>query len=60
MLHQETMLLELLGPEKQARLGLIWEATYQSGRVFKYSDVFQCDNESGFKSDVTELHNFDI
>ena len=54
MLHQGTMLLELLGP-KQARLDLIWEARYQSGRVFKYSGVFQCDNESGFKSDVTEL-----
>ena len=37
--------------------------TYKEGGVFKYPKVFQCDNGSKFKSDVTKLlekHNVDI
>ena len=36
---------------------------YEKGGVFKYSEVFQCDNRPEFKSDVTKLpekHNVDI
>ena len=36
---------------------------YEKGGVFKYLKVFQCDNGSEFKSDVTKLlekHNVDI
>ena len=36
---------------------------YKKGRVFKYPKLFQCDNGSEFKSDVSKLlekHNVDI
>ena len=39
------------------------EAIYKKGSVFKYSRVFQCDNGSEFKNEVTKLlkkHNTDI
>ena len=39
------------------------EAIYKKGGVFKYPKVFQCDNGSGFKNEVTKLfekHNVDI
>ena len=39
------------------------EAIYKNGGVFKYPKVFQCDNGSEFKNEVTKLlekHNVDI
>ena len=39
------------------------EATYKRDHVFKYPKVFQCDNESEFKSNLTKLpgkHDFDV
>ena len=39
------------------------EAIYKKGGVFKYIKVFQCDNGSEFRNDVTKLiekHNVDI
>ena len=45
--------LRTLGPRKQMRLHLA--VIYKMDGVFKYSKVFQCDNGSDFKSDVTEL-----
>ena len=39
------------------------EAIYKKGGVFKYPKVFQCDNGSEFKNEVTKLlekHNVDI
>ena len=39
------------------------EAICKKGGVFKYPKVFQCDNGSAFKSDVTKLlekHDVDI
>ena len=36
------------------------EAIYKKGDVFEYSKVYQCDNGSEFKCDVTkflEIHN---
>ena len=44
------------------RLNLCWKI-YKKGRVFKYPKLFQCDNGSEFKSDVSKLlekHNVDI
>ena len=39
------------------------EVIYKKSSVFKYPKLFQCDNGSDFKSDVTKLlkkHNADI
>ena len=39
------------------------EAIYKKGGVFKYPKVFQCDNGSEFKDEVTKLlekYNVDI
>ena len=41
----------------------VLEAIYKKGGVFKYPKVFQCDNGSEFKNEVTKLlekHNVDI
>ena len=41
----------------------MFEAIYKKGGVFKYPKIFQCDNGSEFKNEVTKLlekHNVDI
>ena len=41
----------------------VLEAIYKKGGVFKYPKVFQCDNGSELKNEVTKLfekHNVDI
>ena len=41
----------------------MFEVIYEKGGVFKYPKVFQCDNGSEFKNEVTKLlekHNADI
>ena len=52
-----------LRTKKANEVPFVLEAIYEKGRMFKYPRVFQCDNESEFKSDVTKLlekHNVDI
>ena len=51
MLHQYTKSQELLGSRKQVRLHLCCKQY----NVFKYSTVFQWDNESELNSDKTKL-----
>ena len=52
-----------LRTKKASEVSFVLEAIYKKGGVFKYPKVFQCDNGSEFKSDVTKLlekHNVDI
>ena len=46
-----------------SEVAFVLEAIYKKGGVFKYPKVFQCDNGSEFKNEVTKLlekHNVDI
>ena len=52
-----------LRTKKSSKAALLLEAIYKKGGVFKYPKVFQCDNRSEFKNEVTKLlekHNVDI
>ena len=52
-----------LRTKKASEVSFVLEAIYKKGGVFKYPKVFQCDNGSEFKSDVTNLlekYNVDI
>ena len=63
MSNQNTGLLGPLRPLKHSEVASVLKVIYEKGGVFKYSQVFQCDNRSEFKSDVTKLpekHNVDI
>ena len=53
----------LLRTKKSSEVAFVLEAIYKKGGVFKYPKVFQCDNGSEFKNEVTKLlekHNVDI
>ena len=52
-----------LRTKKSNEVAFVLEITYKNGGVFKYTKVFQCDNDSAFKNEVTkflEKHNVDI
>ena len=52
-----------LRTKEASEVAFVLEAIYKKGGVFKYSKVFQCDNESEFKNEVTKQlkkHNVDI
>ena len=52
-----------LRTKKSNEVAFVLEITYKNGGVFKYPKVFQCDNDSAFKNEVTKLlekHNLDI
>ena len=52
-----------LKTKKPGKVAFVLEAIYKKGGVFKHPKVFQCDNGSEFKSELTKLlekHNFDI
>ena len=52
-----------LRTEKPSEVAFVLEAIYKKGGVFKYPKVFQCDNGSEFKNEVTKLlekYNVDI
>ena len=52
-----------LRTKNQVKLHFFLEAICKMGGMFKYSKVFQCDDGSEFKNEVTKLlekHNFDI
>ena len=63
MLHQDIKSPDPLEPKHQAKLHLCWNQSIKKGGVFKYPKVFQCDNRSEFKNEVTKLiekHSTDI
>ena len=52
-----------LRTKKSRENGFLVEAIYKKGGVFKYPKLFQCNNGSEFKNEVTTLHekhNVDI
>ena len=52
-----------LKTKKSSEVAFVLEAIYKKGGVFKYPKVFQCDNGSELKNEVTKLlekHNGDI
>ena len=52
-----------LKTKKSSEVAFVLEAIYKKGGVFKYPKVFQCDNGSEFKNEVTKLlekHSVDI
>ena len=52
-----------LKTKKSSEVAFVLEAIYKKGGVFKYPKVFQCDNGSEFKNEVTKLlekYNVDI
>ena len=52
-----------LKTKKSSEVAFLLEAIYKKGGIFKYPKVFQCDNGSEFKNEVTKLlekHNVDI
>ena len=52
-----------LRTKKSSEVAFVLEAIYKKGSAFKYPKVFQCDNGSEFKNEVTKLfekHNVDI
>ena len=52
-----------LRTKKSSEVAFVLEAIYKKGGVSKYPKVFQCDNGSEFKNEVTKLlekHNVDI
>ena len=60
MLHQDTRFPGPLELRNQAKL---LKAIYKKGGVFKCPKVFQCDNGTEFKNEVTKLlekHSVDI
>ena len=44
-----------LRTKKASEVAFVLEAIYKKGGVFKYPRVFQCDNGSEFKNEVTKL-----
>ena len=44
-----------LRTKKLSKVAFVLEAIYKKGGVFKYPKVFQCDNGSEFKNEVTKL-----
>ena len=63
MLHQDTRLPGPLELKKSSEVAFVLEVIYKKGGVFKYPKVFQCDNGTEFKNEVTKLlekHNVDI
>ena len=53
----------LLKTRKSSEVAFVLEAIYKKGGVFKYPKVFQCDNGSEFKGEVTkflEKHSVEI
>ena len=55
--------VRLLRTKKSSQVAFVLEAIYKKGGVLKYPKVFQCDNGSEFKDEVTKLlekHNVDI
>ena len=62
MLHLDTR-SQRPKAKKASEVSFFLEAICKKGGVFKYPKVFQCDNGSAFKSDVTKLlekHDVDI
>ena len=52
-----------LKTNKSGQVVFVLKVIYKKSAVFKYLKVFQCDNGSEFKSEVTKLlglHNVDI
>ena len=52
-----------LRTKKSSKVAFMLEAICKKGGVFKYLRVFQCDNGSEFKNEVTKMlekHNADI
>ena len=52
-----------LRTKKSSEVAVVLEAIYKMRSVFEYLEVFQCDNGSEFKNEVTNLlekHNVDI
>ena len=52
-----------LRTKKSSEVAFVLEAIYKKGGMFKYPKIFQCDNGSEFKNEVTKLlekHNVDI
>ena len=52
-----------LRSKKSSEVAFVLGAIYEKGGVFRYPKVFQCDNGSEFKNEVTKLlekHNVDI
>ena len=52
-----------LRTKKSTEVVFVLEAIYKKGSVFKYPKVFQCDNGTEFKNEVTKLlekHNANI
>ena len=52
-----------LRTKKSNEVAFVLETIYKKGGVFKYPKVFQCDNGTEFKNEVTKLlekHNADI
>ena len=52
-----------LKTKKPSEVVFVLETIYKKGGVFKYPKVFQCNNGSEFKSEVTKLlekHNVDV
>ena len=43
-----------LRTKKSSEVAFVLEAIYKKGGVFKYPRVFQCDNGSEFKNEVTK------
>ena len=49
--------------KKPSEVAFVLEAICKKGNMFKYPEIFQCNNMSEFKSDVTKLlekHNVNI
>ena len=52
-----------LRTKNSSKVAFVLESIYKKGGVFKHPKVFQCDNGSEFKNEVTKLlekHNVDI
>ena len=45
----------MLKTAKSGKVALQLVAIYKKGSVFKYPDIFKCDNVTEFNSDVTKL-----
>ena len=44
-----------LRTKKSSKSAFLLEAVYKKGGVFKYPKIFQCDNGSEFKNEMTKL-----
>ena len=44
-----------LRTKKSSKVAFVFEAIYKKGGVFNYPKMFQCDNGSEFKTEVTKL-----